>query len=172
MVCFFNELPNIPVPLALKFAPIKSTASSISALDLLVVPELTNWPVISKVPDLSPSKIGPVSADKENETLGSLLFSTTITLSPLSNVNSSALPISIFLAGPGAGGFHRNASPFFSTFSSTFSTISSALLFTSSTLVLVVSVVVPQAAKKNTDNINIIYLFFIVFYFNNYSIRF
>src|SRR5690606_29531182 len=99
----FKEDPYKEVELALKEAPIKSTSSSSCSLVLLVVPAVSISPTKPVNPALSPSTKGSLSRTKEKATLGSLSFSTTKTLIPLSNVNSSTSPSLISGAGPGSG---------------------------------------------------------------------
>ena len=71
-VCFVREEPRIPLALALKDAPMKSTASSSSALDFKEVPDCIRSPKRSSIPALLPSNIGLCSSDKVQLTLGSL----------------------------------------------------------------------------------------------------
>ena len=65
------------------------------------------FPIISDkielTPAISPSKIKGLSNESEADALGSLLFSTTITVNPLSSIKVCGFPKNISGVGPDSG---------------------------------------------------------------------
>ena len=98
-----NELANPPLELKFMLAPRKSTSSLKSSLEIFFVPFPNIADNKSNTPAFSPSTTGLFSILNWYETLGSLLFSTTMTVIPFFNWNSSGFSNEILGSGPGTG---------------------------------------------------------------------